>query len=50
MRYVIVTDDSIEREGAKQEILKNFINENGYITIYDDRGIKVWLREGDLKK
>jgi hypothetical protein len=44
---VIVTDKTLETESAKQEIIKKFINDFKYESIYDKSGVKVWQRQGD---
>ena len=44
---VIVTDGTLDAEGSKQEIIKKFINDFEYDTIYDKSGIKIWLRQGE---
>ena len=49
-RVIVVTDFYLDRDGAKQEMIKDFINEYDYTTIYDDHGIKVWVREGETTK
>ena len=47
LKVVIVTDKTLETESAKQEIIKKFINDFEYDTIYDESGVKVWLRQGE---
>ena len=49
-RVVVVTDFYLKYDGAKQEMIKDFIYEFGYTTIYDDHGIKVWVREEETTK
>ena len=42
-KVVVITDFYLDKEGYKQEILKNFLNEYNYTEVYDGLGYKFWL-------
>ncbi len=44
-RIVVCTDRQIQNEGIKQDILKNFLQENNFTVIYDEDNLFIWIQE-----
>lgn len=44
-RVVVAADSSINDDGIKQEILKNFLKKYSFIEIYNESGLQIWIQE-----